>query len=100
MSELQRVLLASAAQLVGAGGVLIYSTCSLEPEEGERQVDAFLAGAPGFRRRPIAPQDLGADPSWMTAAGDLRTLPFHLPQDPAELSGLDGFYVARLERKA
>jgi 16S rRNA (cytosine967-C5)-methyltransferase len=44
------------------------------------------------------PGELGAEPEWITVDGDLRTLPCHLPLDPAELSGLDGFYVARLER--
>ena len=44
------------------------------------------------------PTELGADPAWVTAAGDLRTLPCHLELEPPELSGIDGFYVARLQR--
>ena len=100
MAEIQRALLANAARLVAPGGLLIYSTCSLEPEEGEQQIAAFLASNEAFHRLPIEPRGLGADPSWISASGDLRTLPCHLPLDPAELSGLDGFYVARLVRRA
>ena len=42
----------------------------------------------------------GIPAEWITAVGDLRTLPFHLPQPQQELSGLDGFYAARLSRRA
>jgi 16S rRNA (cytosine967-C5)-methyltransferase len=100
MAEIQGALLANAARLVRPGGLLIYSTCSLEPEEGEQQITAFLSANEAFRRRPIEAAELGADPSWISAAGDLRTLPCHLPLDPPELSGLDSFYVARLVRLA
>jgi 16S rRNA (cytosine967-C5)-methyltransferase len=98
MANVQRALLANAARLVQPGGLLIYSTCSLEPEEGEHQISAFLEGNPQFERVPIAPGELGAPTSWFTAAGDLRTLPYHLELQPPELSGIDGFYVARLQR--
>jgi 16S rRNA (cytosine967-C5)-methyltransferase len=91
-------LFANAARLVRPNGTLVYSTCSLEPEEGERQVNAFLAANSDFSRMPIDAAALGADPSWLTAAGELRTLPHHLPCESLELSGLDGFYVGRLLR--
>jgi 16S rRNA (cytosine967-C5)-methyltransferase len=99
LASIQRALLANASRLVGPDGVLIYSTCSLEPEEGEQQVEAFLGINPAFRRLPIDAREINADPFWITAAGDLRTLPCHLPLDPPELSGLDGFYAARLTRR-
>jgi 16S rRNA (cytosine967-C5)-methyltransferase len=91
MAELQRTMLANAAGLVAPGGLIVYATCSLEPEEGERQIAAFLAERSGFERETIDPASIGADPAWFTAAGELRTLPFHL-------SGMDGFYAARLRR--
>jgi 16S rRNA (cytosine967-C5)-methyltransferase len=93
MAELQRTMLANAAGLVAPGGLLIYATCSLEPEEGERQIAALLAARPQFQRERIDPASIGADAAWFTAAGELRTLPFHL-------SGMDGFYAARLRRLA
>jgi 16S rRNA (cytosine967-C5)-methyltransferase len=93
MAELQRTMLANAAGLVASGGILIYATCSLEPEEGERQIAAFLAAQPQFQRETIDPASLGADAAWFTAAGELRTLPLHL-------AGMDGFYAVRLRRLA
>lgn len=98
MADLQRALLQNAARLVRPGGTLVYSTCSLEPEESEQQVDSFLAQDPGFTRSPIVASDLGAEPHWTTAAGDLRTLPHFLDLGSPEFSGIDGFYVARLRR--
>jgi 16S rRNA (cytosine967-C5)-methyltransferase len=98
MAELQGKMLAHAATLVRPGGLLVYATCSLEPEEGEMQIAAFLAAHPSFARVPIAAADLGAEPEWISPAGDLRTLTSHLKQSPPELSGMDGFYAARLRR--
>jgi len=49
---------------------------------------------------PIAAAEIGAEPEWITALGELRTLPFCLQQETPALCGLDGFYVARLRRKA
>jgi 16S rRNA (cytosine967-C5)-methyltransferase len=95
MAKVQQAMLANAARLVRPGGVLVYSTCSLESEEGRAQVDGFLEREPAFRRVPLDARDIGAEPEWI-AAGDLRTLPFHL----GELGGIDGFYVARLQRRA
>jgi 16S rRNA (cytosine967-C5)-methyltransferase len=96
LADLQARLLRNAARLVKRGGVLVYCVCSLEPEEGPEQMERFLAAAPEFVRVPIRPDEIGAAPDWVTAAGDLQTFPFHLPLDPPELSGLDGFYAARL----
>jgi 16S rRNA (cytosine967-C5)-methyltransferase len=99
MADVQRRLLANAAGLVCAGGIFVYSTCSLEPEEGERQIEAFLADHPAFRRMPISAAELQADPAWVTVQGDLRILPHQLALEPPELSGIDGFYIARLIRQ-
>ncbi|MBQ6352694.1 MAG: RsmB/NOP family class I SAM-dependent RNA methyltransferase [Lentisphaeria bacterium] len=46
---LQRPILDEAARLTAPGGQLVYSTCSIEPEENDLNVRAFLAGHPGFR---------------------------------------------------
>jgi 16S rRNA (cytosine967-C5)-methyltransferase len=92
MAKVQQAMLGSAARLVRPGGLLVYSTCSLEPEEGRAQVDAFLEREPAFRRLPLEPSEIGAPPEWILG-GDLRTLPFHL----AEIGGIDGFHIARLQ---
>jgi 16S rRNA (cytosine967-C5)-methyltransferase len=109
MAGVQRAMLANAARLVRPGGRLIYSTCSLEPEEGERQIAAFLAAAPDFERVPLGARELRADPAWINAWGEVRTLPLHRvwqsalqarAPEPSVLSGLDGFFIARLRRRA
>lgn len=104
----QAPILRRAGDIVRVGGDIVYCTCSLEPEEGRDQVAEFLAANSNFSRRPISPQDINrADPTawpeiqkWITAEGDLRTLPSHLDTLPKGLTGLDGFYAARLQRLA
>lgn len=93
---LQSRLLDSAAARTRPGGRLLYCTCSLEPEEGEAQIAAFLRRTPEFFRLPIQPGEAGAPEAALTGDGDLRILPSHW----ADEGGLDGFYVARLHRRA
>lgn len=95
---LQAKLLGHAARLVRPGGILVYCTCSLEPEEGAAQITRFLAANGEFSRVPIAAGEAGIDDSWLTSEGDLRTLPSHLAGPDPALSGIDGFYAARLLR--
>jgi 16S rRNA (cytosine967-C5)-methyltransferase len=87
-------LLESAAAMVEPGGLLIFAVCSLEREEGEEQVAAFLDAHPEFSRAPVIAADVFGHAEWITADGDLRTLPCHL----RALGGMDGFYAARLRR--
>lgn len=83
----QRELIAAAARLVRPGGLLIYATCSLEPEENSDIVNEFLARHPEFAREPAA----GAVPAeLLTADGDFQSLP--------QRHGTDGAYAARLTR--
>jgi 16S rRNA (cytosine967-C5)-methyltransferase len=84
----QAELLAATAAVVRPGGLLVYATCSLEPEENERQVDGFLRAHPEFQRE--VPDD--ALPTLLTAKGDLMTLPHR--------DRMDGAYAARLRRVA
>lgn len=97
--DLQAGLLDHAVTLVRPGGLIVYCTCSLEPEEGERQIGALLARAPDLERIAVTP-GAGIDRAWITPAGDLRTLPFHALGSSAELIGMDGFFAARLRRRA
>jgi 16S rRNA (cytosine967-C5)-methyltransferase len=100
LAGLQSQLLDNAARLVKPGGVLVYCTCSLEPEEGPEQIARLLERAPQLARLPIAAGEYGISGDWITPDGALRTLPFHVPQAESKLSGLDGFYAARLVRRA
>ncbi|CCD86948.1 putative Ribosomal RNA small subunit methyltransferase B (rRNA (cytosine-C(5)-)-methyltransferase) (16S rRNA m5C967 methyltransferase)(rsmB) [Bradyrhizobium sp. ORS 285] len=99
LSGLQARLLTRAASLLKPGGTLVYCTCSLEPEEGEQLVDGVLAAGSELRRVPITPSEVAGLGELVTPAGDLRTLPCHLPHQDPRLGGLDGFYAARLERR-
>jgi 16S rRNA (cytosine967-C5)-methyltransferase len=98
LAALQRRLLDRAVTLVKPGGTLVYCTCSLEPEEGVEQVAELLARDKNLRRRPILPEEVNGLADLLTPAGDLRTLPCHLPDPDPRFGGLDGFYAARLER--
>jgi 16S rRNA (cytosine967-C5)-methyltransferase len=95
---LQSRLLDRAAMLVKPGGLLVYSTCSLEPEECERQIETLLGRNPSLQCVPVVPSEIGGIDSFVSARGDLRTFPFYLPNQNERLSGCDGFYAARLRR--
>jgi 16S rRNA (cytosine967-C5)-methyltransferase len=90
----QAALLDAAARATAPGGRLVYSVCSLEGEEGEAQVRAFLARHPDFEVDVIAPGEGGSPAASRTAEGVLRILPHHLT------GGLDGFFIARFRRAA
>jgi 16S rRNA (cytosine967-C5)-methyltransferase len=96
LTALQQRLLRKSVMLLKPGGMLVYCTCSLEPEEGEQAVATLLATEPALRRVPIAPSEVAGLNEIVTAEGDLRTLPCHLPHADPRLGGLDGFFAARL----
>jgi 16S rRNA (cytosine967-C5)-methyltransferase len=98
LAGLQTRLLDRAAELTRPGGLMVYATCSLEPEESEQQIESFLARRPDFARSPVSPQEVGGIEAFVSAAGDLRTLPCHLPDPDPRMSGCDGFFAARLRR--
>lgn len=94
--RLQSQLLDKAVALTRPGGLIIYCTCSLEPEEGEAQIAALLRRNPDVRREPIVPEEVGGLSECVTPAGELRTLPCHVWGDDPRRSGLDGFFAARI----
>jgi 16S rRNA (cytosine967-C5)-methyltransferase len=96
LAALQKRLVQKAAHLLKPGGLLVYCTCSLEPEEGEAVIAGLLAGESGLRRLPIEASEVSGLSEVITGHGDLRTLPCHLPRADPRLGGLDGFYAARL----
>ncbi|MGD1035596.1 MAG: transcription antitermination factor NusB [Roseiarcus sp.] len=97
--ELQSRLLDKAVGLTKPGGRIVYCACSLEPEEGEGRIAALLRRNPDVRRIPIEAREIGGLDECVNAAGELRTLPCHLAGATPRLSGLDGFFAARLQRR-
>ena len=92
--ELQRRLLDRAAKWLRPDGALVYAVCSLEPQEGEEVVSAFLADQSDFALAPPASGEL-PDFAVPSAEGWVRILPGLLE----EQGGLDGFFMARLVRR-
>jgi len=92
LSAVQSRMLESTARRVKPGGRLVYCVCSLEREEGEDQIGAFLRRRPDFALSKVEAGEGGAPPASITADGAVRILPHHLA------GGLDGFFAARLVR--
>jgi 16S rRNA (cytosine967-C5)-methyltransferase len=98
LSALQTRLLDRAIALTRPGGTIVFATCSLEPEEGENIVAAALSRDTRIRRDPIAAAEFPGLDGLITPLGELRTLPCHWPDADVRMSGLDGFFAARLHR--
>ncbi|HBC07688.1 MAG TPA: 16S rRNA (cytosine(967)-C(5))-methyltransferase, partial [Rhodospirillaceae bacterium] len=96
LADLQDRLLARAADWVRPGGVLIFATCSLQPEEGPERVRAFLNRQADFKTEPATPGESGVTPDMLSPEGWLRTL----PSMAVEIGGMDGFFAAALRRIA
>jgi 16S rRNA (cytosine967-C5)-methyltransferase len=99
LAGLQRRLITRATGLIRPGGILVYCTCSLEPEEGEHVIAELLARDASVRRLPIMASELSSRTEFITKDGDLRTLPCHFPDSDPRFAGIDGFYAARLEKR-
>jgi 16S rRNA (cytosine967-C5)-methyltransferase len=100
LTALQARLLDHAADMLKPGGRLVYCTCSLEPEEGELQIKAFLARHPEMVRDPVRPGEIAGIADCLSPEGDIRTTPDLWPDPDWRMAGLDGFFAARLRRKA
>ncbi len=89
LAEIQTTILRNAAAALRPGGVLVYSTCTLLPEENEMVVESLLSEARDYR---LLPADAAPEPTrrLIGADGYLRCFP--------HLHDTDGFFAARLER--
>ncbi|WP_457939666.1 RsmB/NOP family class I SAM-dependent RNA methyltransferase [Mesorhizobium sp. 10J20-29] len=96
LAALQADMLAAAVKLVRPGGRIVFSNCSLDPLEGENLLSAFLATAKGVVIDPIGPGEFAGLDAFLTDAGTLRTTPADLDLGSPAISGLDGFFAARL----
>lgn len=99
LARVQRDLLDHAAGLVRPGGELVFSNCSLDPEEGEEMVAGFLSDHPAWTIRPMDALRWPGLETAITAKGEIRTHPAMLAHDDPRLAGLDGFYAVVLIRQ-
>ena len=92
LAEVQRRILAAAANLVAERGRLVYCVCSLQPEEGPAVIEDFLKARPDWRLDPVTTSELPDLDTTIRPDGTVLTAP-----DVAASDGsLDGFYMARL----
>jgi 16S rRNA (cytosine967-C5)-methyltransferase len=96
LAAIQRRLIDNALSMLRPGGMLLYCTCSLEPAEGADQIARLLAERPDVKLLPITEDEVAGRGEWLDEEGALRTLPHDLQLSDPALSGMDGFYAARL----
>ncbi|CCV10822.1 Fmu (Sun) domain protein [Mesorhizobium sp. STM 4661] len=98
LAALQARLLARTVTLVRPGGRIVFSNCSLDPLEGEALHRAFLAGTADIVDDPLRPGEVAGIDPFLTPQGTLRTTPADMELESPEVSGLDGFFAARMRR--
>ncbi|WP_292289090.1 RsmB/NOP family class I SAM-dependent RNA methyltransferase [Marivita sp.] len=91
--KLQRAMLTRAVQLLSPSGTLVYCTCSLLREEGEDQIKWLLSQGDDLDLQ--TPGAAGLDPDWISPEGGVRLRPDYW----SDIGGMDGFYMAVLQRK-
>ena len=97
-SPISRAASSTRRPAASPGGRLVYCTCSLEPEEGERQAEAFLARHADFERPGRSPEEVGG----LSGPRHPVRRPAHPADPPSPRSGrggLDGFFAARFLRR-
>jgi 16S rRNA (cytosine967-C5)-methyltransferase len=98
LAALQRKLLAHAFTLVRPGGRIVFSNCSLDPIEGEDLYAGLLAETSQAVADPVRPGEFAGIDPFLTVEGMLRTTPADLALGSPAISGLDGFFAARMRR--
>jgi 16S rRNA (cytosine967-C5)-methyltransferase len=87
-------LLVRGADLLRPGGTLVYAVCSLQDDEGPARLEALLARDQRLQRVPVQAAEVPGLADAITPTGDVRTLPSMWP----ERRGMDGFYIARVQK--
>jgi len=98
LAALQTRLIENAAGMLRPGGLLVYCTCSLEPEEGIAQIERLLSRRSDFALEPLSENLFAPLAEGVQPPGVLRTLPHYMPATEPSLSGIDGFFAARLRK--
>lgn len=94
LAATQKKLLRHAFDMLKQGGTMVYAVCSLQPEEGEEQITAFMKDEKNAELVPVDAATIGGMNECITKKGELRTLPCHL----GEQGGMDGFYAAAIKK--
>jgi 16S rRNA (cytosine967-C5)-methyltransferase len=98
LADAQAQMIDRAVGWLKPGGTLVFSTCSIEPEEGEHQMARALHRHP-LDILPVAAEEIGGLAECILPSGAVRTLPYHLAGPTPRLSGLDGFFMMRLRKR-
>lgn len=95
LAAVQQAMMSAAAESVAPGGLLIFATCSLQPEEGIDHVTPFLNAHSAFHLEPLTAINVHGLVETLTTCGCFRSLPSH----HADRGGIDGFFAARFRRQ-
>lgn len=90
----QQALLEKAINLLSVNGQLIYCVCSMQKNEGFRQIESLLKKNKNIRRDPIKKTEFTQFEKYITKDGDIQTYPYM-----QKLGGMDGFFISRLYKE-
>ena len=85
LPDIQLAILENCSEYVKEGGTLVYSTCTVLPEENEKNIERFLASHPNFELCPFEFGKIDCDGGLLSLYGDIH--------------GTDGFFVAKMKKK-
>ena len=100
LADLQARMLDKTAEFVAPGGMIVFSNCSLDPDEGEAVARRFAGKRTDFEIVPIRREEAPGLEDAITSEGFLRLTPAHLDLGDPAISGVDGFFAVRFRRLA
>jgi 16S rRNA (cytosine967-C5)-methyltransferase len=95
LKMIQRDMLKKAVEFLIPEGEMIYCVCSLQPEEGEQQMDWVSEHLSQLELIPLAVEANSWPDEYITARGELRVLPHYLQSH----GGMDGFFAAKFRKR-